>query len=330
MEPRRTLGQFRLVEMIGVGGMGEVWRAVDIALERDVAVKILPAAFAGDAERLARFEREAKAVAALDDPHILAIHGFGRDGAVAYAVTELLEGETLRERLAAGPLPPRKAVELAQQIARGLAAAHAKDFVHRDLKPENLFLTRQGRAKILDFGLATLSATPAGATELPTRTAFSAPGTVVGTAAYMSPEQVRGERVDARSDLFSLGVVLYETLTGTSPFRRGTAAESMTALLHEDVPEAPSLPPALARVIRRCLEKHPEERFQSARDLAFAMENALDTTSRPAAALPMPRARRYVWLSVAAAVALAGAALGCSPAAAGASSQAPSRCACAR
>jgi hypothetical protein len=266
--------------------MGEVYRARDTRLDRDVAIKILPPSVAADSERLARFEREAKAVAALSHPNILSLHDFGTDGGNSYAVTELLEGETLRERLNSGALPVRKAVDVAVQIARGLTAAHAKGLVHRDLKPENVFLVADGQIKILDFGLAkTTDAGDSAATS--THLAMTDPGTVLGTVGYMAPEQVRGHAVDARTDLFALGAVLYEMVAGERPFRRDTAAETMTAILREDVPDLPSSPsahaPALDRIIRHCLEKNPVERFQSARDVAFALEALSGMTGATAA-----------------------------------------------
>ena len=280
IEAGQKVLHYRLVEKIGEGGMGVVWKAVDTKLDRDVAVKVLPDTVAGDPERLTRFEREAKSVATLAHPNILAVYDFGRDGDTTYMVTELLEGESLRERLSEGALPPRKAAELARQVARGLAAAHAKGYVHRDIKPDNIFVTLEGRAKILDFGLVASATTdePVRPTD-PTRTALTAPGKIVGTADYMSPEQVGGDAVDHRSDIFSFGVVLYEMLGGEKPFHRGTMAETITAILREE-PSLPSgVPPALERVARRCVEKREDERFQSASDLAFAVENALGTTS---------------------------------------------------
>jgi len=263
--------------------MGEVYRARDTKLDREVAVKVLPPHLADSPTALARFEREAKAVAALSHPNILSIFDFGTESGTAYAVTELLEGETLRAKLVA-PLPARKAIDYAVQMARGLAAAHAKGIVHRDLKPENLFVTSDGRLKILDFGLArqTLAVAGADATVSPTLERHTDPGTVLGTVGYMSPEQVRGEAGDHRSDLFSFGAVLYELVSGRRAFQRGTAAETMTAILREDPPELTSAPatvsPGLARVIQHCLEKAPVERFQSASDVAFALE-ALETQS---------------------------------------------------
>jgi Tol biopolymer transport system component len=266
--------------------MGEVYRARDTRLDRDVAVKVLPARLAEDPEALARFEREAKAVAALSHPGILAIHDFGREGGTAYAAMELLDGETLRQRLSGGPLPVRKAVDLAQQITQALAAAHEKGIVHRDLKPENVFVTRDGRAKLLDFGLARREGggAPGDDTHSPTLAHATEPGTVLGTVGYMSPEQVRGQPADARSDIFSFGSVLYEMLTGRRAFGRETGAETMTAILREEPPELSSvqggLPPALGRIVQHCLEKQPEERFQSARDLAFDLSSLADSQVR--------------------------------------------------
>jgi serine/threonine protein kinase len=218
LAPGTGLGPYEIIAPIGSGGMGEVYRARDTRLDRLVAIKILPASVAGDPDRLARFAREAKAVAALSHPNVLSIHDFGTSDGISYVVTELLEGATLRERLASGPVPMQKAIDITVQIARGLAAAHDKGIVHRDLKPENIFLTRDGHLKILDFGLAKQT-TADGQTSLNTEA-----GVVLGTVGYMSPEQVRGERVDGRTDLFACGVVLYELLTGRRPFQRDTSA----------------------------------------------------------------------------------------------------------
>ncbi|HVQ54053.1 MAG TPA: protein kinase [Thermoanaerobaculia bacterium] len=271
------LGAYEILAPLGAGGMGEVYRARDTKLDRDVAVKVLPQAVAGDPDTLARFEREAKAVAALSHPNILSIFDFGAHDGVAYAVMELLEGETLRSKLAGGAIAPRKAVEYALQIAHGLAAAHERGIVHRDLKPENVFVSRDGRVRILDFGLAKrVDAVAADApTSAPTGSHHTAPGTVMGTVSYMSPEQVKGLAVDHRSDVFSFGAVLYEMLSGERAFKRDTAPETLTAILREEPAELSGanrrVDPALDGLVRHCLEKSPEERFQSARDLAYAL-----------------------------------------------------------
>jgi hypothetical protein len=272
------LGPYEVVAPLGAGGMGEVYRARDTRLGREVAIKVLPGAFAADRERLARFEREARAIASLSHPNILALHDLGTHEGTTFAVMELLEGETLRTRLVQGPLPVRRAVEIAVQIAHGLAAAHDKGIVHRDPKPENLWLGHDGTVKILDFGLAKQStaAEPGDATLAATAEVATGAGVVMGTVGYMSPEQVRGGAVDARTDLFSFGAVLYEMLSGRRAFQRETAADTMSAILKEDPPDlAPAvidLPPVLDRIVRRCLEKQTLVRFQSARDLAFALE----------------------------------------------------------
>jgi serine/threonine-protein kinase len=278
LAPGTRLGPYEILAPIGAGGMGEVFRARDTRLGRDVAVKVLPAAFASDPERLRRFEQEARATAALNHPNILAIFDIGTHDGQAYIVEELLEGESLRERLRGGALPVSKTMEYGVQIASGLAAAHSRGIVHRDLKPENLFITRGGHVKILDFGLAKVLPKPS-KRELataPTVTNTTEPGIVMGTVAYMSPEQVRGQAVDHRSDIFSFGCVLYEMLTGRSAFSRDTAVETMTAILKEEPSEPTSIkasvPASLSRAIAHCLEKLPEERFQSARDLGFALQ----------------------------------------------------------
>jgi serine/threonine protein kinase/Tol biopolymer transport system component len=304
------MGRYEIHSLLGAGGMGEVYRARDPKLNRDVAIKVLPAAFCADSERLRRFEQEAQAAGALNHPNILAIYDVATHEGAPYVVSELLEGETLRERLKAAALPARKALDYALQIARGLAAAHEKGIVHRDLKPENLFLTKEGRIKILDFGLAKLIE-PRGSTkaqtELPTGPLNTDPGTVIGTAGYMSPEQVRGQLVDHRSDIFSFGVILYEMLAGERPFRGESAVETLNAILKEDPPElsaaSNTIAPALERIMRHCLEKNPDERFQAARDLAFAIEalSGHSGTSAPRLdALPLleqpNRRERLAWI----------------------------------
>ncbi len=288
------LGPYEIVAPLGAGGMGEVYRARDTRLGREVAVKVLPDLFANDRDRLARFEREARAVAALSHPNILSIHDYGTHDAITYAVMELLEGETLRGRLAQGPLPWREAVEVGAAIAEGLAAAHAKGIVHRDLKPENLFLTADGRVKILDFGLARVTPLPNTQGEtLSCVLAETDAGTVMGTVGYMSPEQVRGQPADARSDVFSFGCVLYEMVTGRRAFQRETTAETMTAILHDE-PADPTasgtqLSAELGHLIRQCLAKSPNARLQSARDLALGLRAAM---TAPARHQP-PVARRF-------------------------------------
>ena len=269
------LGPYEILSSIGAGGMGEVYRALDPRISREVAIKVLPASFSSNPDRLHRFEQEAKATGALNHPNILSIYDAGEANGSPYLVCELLEGETLREKLSVGAIPQRKAIEYALQISNGLAAAHNKGIIHRDLKPENLFITTDGRIKILDFGLVKLTQPEPpkqGQSKLETAP-HSQPGTVLGTVGYMSPEQVRGKPSDHRSDIFSLGAILYEMISGVSPFRRETAADSMSAILNEDPPDLYStktgIAPNLDSLIRHCLEKNPEERFQSARDLAF-------------------------------------------------------------
>jgi serine/threonine protein kinase len=290
------LGQYEIRTLIGAGGMGEVYRAHDTKLDRDVAIKVLPPSLAGDPSALARFEREARAVAALSHPHILAIHDFGREGAIVYAVMELLEGQTVHERLADGALPVRKVLEIALQITQGLAAAHDKGFVHRDLKPGNVFVTTAGRVKILDFGLAkAIQANPhISETKAATREA-STPGMVVGTIGYMSPEQVTGAPVDHRTDIFAFGALVYEMLTGRAAFGRASSAETIAAVLREDVPDIPAaagVPQPLERILRRCLEKNPAERFHSAHDLGIALEAVLDRPSATSVGPVMPALAR--------------------------------------
>ena len=269
------LGPYEIQSPLGAGGMGEVYRARDTRLGRDVALKILPESFAADSERLHRFEQESRAVAALNHPNILAIYDVGESNGAPFLVSELLEGESLRTVLDRGALPQRKVIDYGVQIAQGLAAAHEKGVVHRDLKPENLFITKDGRAKILDFGLAKLAQPQGLGSESATMShSPTAAGVVMGTASYMAPEQVRGETVDARTDIFSLGAVLFEMLAGKQVFRRDTAVETMTAVLKDDLPdfgESAAVSPALDRIVRRCVEKSSEQRFQSAKDLSFAL-----------------------------------------------------------
>jgi len=326
------VGPYEIVASLGAGGMGEVYRARDNKLDRDVAVKVLPGHLAADPSALARFEREAKAVAALSHPNILAIFDFGQEQGTAYAVTEFLDGMTLREKLGQTPAPGsgtggqgeagsgsrmgisiRKALDYGVQIARGLAAAHEKGIVHRDLKPENIFVTASGQVKILDFGLARrLDALAASETMSPTIGRFTDPGTVLGTVGYMSPEQVRGEPGDHRSDIFSFGAVLYELVSGRRAFQRSTAAETMTAILREETPPlddhvSGGLPPALGHIVQHCLEKSPGERFQSASDIAFALQalpGSSPSSERSLAVVP-GSTKRWLWPAAAAVAAAA-------------------------
>ena len=312
------LGPYEILAPIGAGGMGEVYRARDSRLKREVAVKVLPATFSADADRLRRFEQEAQTAGGLNHPNITAVHELGTHDDAPYIVTELLEGETLRARLSGGAIPVRKATDYAIQIASGLAAAHEKGIVHRDLKPENLFLTNDGRVKILDFGLAKLTQTEGQAQQhsnLPT--AATEPGVVLGTLGYMSPEQVKGRPADARSDIFAFGAILYEMLSGSRAFHRETAAETMSAILREEPPELSAtnrnVPPGLDRVVRHCLEKNPEERFHSAHDLAFDLR-ALSDASTPVLSsasgrvAAVPASRRGVLITAALGAAAAAAA----------------------
>jgi hypothetical protein len=307
------LGPYEIQSQLGAGGMGEVYRARDTRLGRDVAIKVLPESFAKDADRLRRFELEARAVATLNHPNILAIHDIGEPGGHPYLVSELLEGHSLREVLSSGTLSVRRAVEYGTEIAEGLAAAHDKGIIHRDLKPENIFITNDGRAKILDFGLAKLMKpedSAGGSAARETVPIDTTPGLILGTAGYMAPEQVKGESADARTDIFALGAILYEMLSGKRAFRKDTAAETMTAILNEEPAELTAtgkpIAPVLERIVRRCLEKKPLQRFQSARDLAFNLEGISDTSAsaatRVATATDSVRGSRKWMLGVAAAV----------------------------
>ncbi len=294
ISPNTTIAQYTIVFKIGEGGMGEVYRARDTKLGRDVAIKVLPASLSENTERLNRFEQEAQAAGALNHPNILVIHHIGVHDGAPYIVSELLEGETLRERMNGTAMTQRKAIDYALQIARGLAAAHEKGIVHRDIKPDNIFVTNDGRVKILDFGLAKLTAAITASesqTDVPTRKVNTDPGTVMGTVGYMSPEQLRGQITDARSDIFSFGAVFYEMLSGKRAFQRNSMAETMSAILKEDPPDLSTtnaaISPALERVVQHSLEKAPEQRFHSASDLAFAIEalsgSSIDSDARTTA-----------------------------------------------
>ncbi len=313
------LGPYEIIAPVGAGGMGEVYRARDTRLGRDVAVKVLPSSYADNKERLQRFEQEACAAGALNHPNILSIHDIGTHNGSPYVVSELLEGETLRERLNGSVLPSRKAIDYAQQIAQGLAAAHEKGIIHRDLKPENLFIVRDGRVKILDFGLAKLTgaADVQAQTDIPTRRIDTDPGVVMGTVGYMSPEQLQGKTLDHRSDIFSFGAIFYEMLSGRRAFHGESAAETMSAILKEDPADLSetnkNVAPALERVVHHCLEKNREARFHSASDLAFALEALSGATSisgQTATAIapvwePPKRRERLVWIGATALLGLA-------------------------
>src|SRR6201993_867186 len=296
--------------------MGEVYRAKDTRLGRDVALKILPESFAHEPDRLHRFEQEARAVAALNHPNILAIHDIGQQDGSPFLVSELLEGESLRAALDGGALPQRKTIQFGVQIAHGLAAAHEKGIVHRDLKPENLFVTKDGRIKILDFGLAKVA--PSRQTPTNLATTITRLGGAMGTVGYMSPEQVRGQATDHRTDIFAFGAILYEMVMGQRTFQRATEADTVSAILNEEPPPitllSPDMPLALERVIRRCLEKNPEQRFHSASDLAFALEALSDPVWALSGAHPIPveppKQRRQLSIAVALIVLLVGGFLG--------------------
>jgi eukaryotic-like serine/threonine-protein kinase len=295
------LGPYEIVSPLGAGGMGEVYLARDTRLERTVAIKVLPESLAADADRLQRFEQEARTLSTVNHPNLLAIFDVGTQGSTHYLVSEFLEGHTLRERMTASSLSQRKITDYALQLANGLGAAHDKGIVHRDLKPENIFITNDDRVKILDFGLAKQSpfapSVVAGSVTLTTPAAATAPGTVMGTVGYMSPEQVRGGVVDHRSDIFSLGAILYEMIAGSRAFKGDSGVETMNAILKEEPPELDPLSvkvsPALNRIVRHCLEKNPANRFQSARDLAFALGALSGTDST--ASLPAAKSTRSRW-----------------------------------
>jgi eukaryotic-like serine/threonine-protein kinase len=301
----KILGHYRVLEKIGSGGMGEVYRASDERLGRDVAIKILKPSLANDQDRLRRFEQEARAAAALSHPNIVAIYDIGMHDGAPYIVSELLEGQTLRDRLLEGPIPRRQALDFAQQIAQSLVAAHEKRIVHRDLKPENLFITKDGRIKILDFGIAKLinsgfDSEAGEAGSIASMTTQTRSGSVLGTLAYMSPEQLRGKSVDHRTDIFSFGAILYEMLIGKRAFAGETQVDTITAILKEDPPEmirGHDIPTAFEHVVRHCLEKDPENRFQSARDLAFALSTLANiTTSRLVLPFRLRSTRLRTWL----------------------------------
>ncbi len=317
MEKGTKIGNYEIREKIGAGGMGEVYKAHDSRLDREVAIKVLPSELSSDEERLRRFEQEAKATSALNHPNILTVYDIGEHDGSPFIVAELLEGEELRERLDEGSIPLRKVTEYAQQIVSGLSAAHEKGIVHRDLKPENLFITKDDRVKILDFGLAKLREPDANihGSEDATRRALTNPGVVMGTVGYMSPEQVRGQQTDHRSDIFSFGLILYEMITGRRAFQEESLAETMSAIVKEEPAEMtesnPNISPSLERIVRRCLEKKPDRRFQSTADLGFALESLSAPTSSSGSNLTTavsaigPETERSPWINrILAAVAL--------------------------
>jgi len=302
------LGPYEVISPIGAGGMGEVYRARDPRLWRDVAINVLPSTFSSDPERLARFQQEARAAGALNHPNILAVFDFGTHSGLPYLVTELLQGETLRERLRSGPLSVRKTLDFGTQMAQGIAAAHDRGIMHRDLKPENIFICSDDRVKILDFGLAKLLQTAALASDSDSQDTHSIAthsGSVLGTLSYMSPEQVRGQSSDARSDIFALGSVLYEMLTGVRPFQGQSVADVASAILKEEPPEAPlsarRVSPSLVRIVQHCLEKTPDARYQSVRDLAFQLQSISTISDQtPAVAPARSQSRlRWAWVAVA-------------------------------
>jgi serine/threonine protein kinase len=298
------LGPYEVLAPLGAGGMGEVYRARDPRLSRDVAIKVLPPSFSKDPDRLRRFEQEARAAGVLIHPNITAVFDVGSQDGAPYVVSELLEGEVLQAALAGGRLSTRRAVDYAIQLARGLAAAHEKGIVHRDLKPANIFVTKDGRVKILDFGLAKLTHAK---DSLPGRTNLSTtqgtePGAVLGTLGYMAPEQLRGRPADSRSDIFSFGAILYEMLSGKRAFRGDSAADTMSAVLRDDPPDLSltdqSISPGLERIVRHCLEKDPEQRFQSAQDLAFDLEALSSASLVVSNAIRVPASSPRRWIPI--------------------------------
>src|SRR5580693_2498197 len=296
----RIIGHYRVLEKIGAGAMGEVFRARDERLQRDVAVKLIRPGSSTNPDHIRRFELEARAAGALNHPNIVAIYDIGIDDKTPYIVCELLEGMTLRKRLLEGPLPVPLSVEYSLQIVRGLIAAHHRRIIHRDLKPENLFVTSDGLIKILDFGVAKLQSSPdeSGRT-VEDLTTITKSGMVLGTVAYMAPEQLRGKSVDHRSDIFSVGAILYEMLTGRRAFRGETEVDTITAVLRENPPpidrEQSSVPPSFQQIVRHCLEKEPEDRFQSARDLAFALDTLANASGTIRLRARQPRLRIVPW-----------------------------------
>jgi Tol biopolymer transport system component len=302
--PETQLGPYKIISLIGAGGMGEVYRAHDPRLRRDVALKVLQESFTNDSDRLRRFEQEARAVAALNHPNIVAVYDVGVSDKTHYIVTELIEGDTLRQRIAPQGIAPRRAIELAVQMAQGLAAAHDQGIAHRDLKPENILISKDGRLKILDFGLAKLHRNHAQTETVDGMTGMTGvetnAGMVLGTAGYMSPEQVRGEPADALSDIFSFGSILYEMISGQRAFKKNTNAETMTAILNEEPQELSTkigaMPPALDRIVRHCMEKQPRQRFQSARDIAFDLESLSATSSMGAITPSAANGKGATWI----------------------------------
>ena len=296
LTPGTRLGAYEIVAAIGAGGMGEVYRATDPRLHREVAIKVLPAAVAADADRLRRFQQEALATASMNHPNILAVYDVGTDASFPFVVSELLVGATLRQTMDSGAVSVRQALSYALQMAHGLAAAHAQGIAHRDVKPDNVFVTKEGRVKLLDFGLAKVTARDArtDAEETTTAAAETEPGLIVGTPAYMSPEQIRGEAADHRSDIFAFALVLYEMLSGRRAFTGASTVEVMSAILKDDPQPVTSIqrgvPSGLERLIERCLQKSPDERYQSAKDLAYQLEAmALDSAAGASASGVTPR-----------------------------------------